>query len=1382
METETLKPKRKKLPLWLRIALGVVIAAFTLVAVGVGLRFWITSDSGRAFIASQIDGRKLGPLGSIRIQGLKGDPLQAASVADIALVDDEGVWLRAKDARIEWTPEALFAGELEIAKINIRTVDMLRMPHVTAPPDEGAAPDIGLKLEEVTVDDLHILEAVMGADAHYRIAGGASRQRDSSGFARLMLSPLAGPDDRADINAEWSTTGALEGTGTLVGPAGGLIATLLQAPEEKAVAFQGRVDGTLAKFSGSANLAFDGQQAASFAISRDNGAASLAADLAAEGWPLVDVLVERTGGGVKLQGKATLTNLAQSPASIHISAPAGEIDLAATINFETWSIADPMRLETRGLDLASVSPPLSGKIDAAGDFSLIGIAGDFEWKGQATATRITWPSGGAARLSAPVTVSKSGSTITWETANAVIDGGRVDALRDLAPARYVATTRGEMNLRTEVVEIHQAQIRGAPGDASARGIYRIRNGDMDFVGNARFARLADVAPLTGSARGQWTVRRASVNAPIRVTADVRGSNLSSPVAALAQIAGPEPRVRIAGVVRDGRFTIESGAIEGEGVRATMSGRIADTGAINARAQGVLTRKLDISGAVLESLDFSAAITGDTKAPLVDLQLSDGAVSAAGLTIAGISGNARARMGQAIAGNFSLTGTSGDQPFLASGRIEGGEGVWRIANLNANLGQLKLTAPRLAYADGVFAAAFDASGPLKGIAGLERGTLTAKGNVSVGEDLEVDITGRLADLRSGAMRMELLTFDADASNNTAKLVARAKGRLGAPVDVTLNASGANAGDVWSGEATLDGAIDQLPVKTTRPALWRVAGGGWSIDSELSAFDGKLDAVLASSPERASAKLELAGINLRAVSRLARVTPINGSVTGSASFTNGPGPATGDLAIAIANANPIGVTADPVSLNITGRLRDGVLVAAANGEGQGFKLAATSREEMIVGRGFDVRVSTTAPIQARLDLTGRAEQLWALFGPEDQSLRGALQANVAVAGTVSRPDLTGGFSVAEGAYDHGETGLSLRDISARGDFDENQARITGLSASDGQGGRLTGEGNLVWNDGVSGAIKINASNLRALGRDDRMAIVSGDGAVALDAEAIRVTGDLTVSQARISVEQPADAKIPTLSGIRRVNFPDRDEDTPGAAQPWQRPVQLNLKVSAPRRIVVFGRGLDTEWAADFRITGPITDPVVDGTATLVRGDLDLAGRRFAFDTGTIDLDGPIRTARIDISAERTADDITARVNVTGTPVEPKFTLTSTPALPQDEVLSRVLFGRAAGELSGFEAAQLAAGLTQLAGGQAGFDPVGLVRQATGLDRVSFGAEDGIATVSAGKYIAEDVYIQVGAGGQGGVGAEVEWEPQKELSIISSAQGNGDTKIAVRWKRDY
>jgi len=235
-------------------------------------------------------------------------------------------------------------------------------------------------------------------------------------------------------------------------------------------------------------------------------------------------------------------------------------------------------------------------------------------------------------------------------------------------------------------------------------------------------------------------------------------------------------------------------------------------------------------------------------------------------------------------------------------------------------------------------------------------------------------------------------------------------------------------------------------------------------------------------------------------------------------------------------------------------------------------------------------------------------------------------------------------------------------------------------------------------------------------------------------------------------------------------------------WQRPIELDVQVTAPRRIMVFGRGLDTEWGANLRVTGPVSDPSIAGAATLVRGDLDLAGRRFAFDTGTMTLNGPIRLARIGIAADRSTADITASVRISGTPVAPKFVLRSSPALPQDEILARVLFGRS---VTGSQALRRHS-LQPVSPSSRAARPASirsrLVRKATGLDRVTFGSENGIASVSAGKYIAEDVYLQVGAGGSGGVGAEVEWEPTDGLSISSSADGNGDTKLAVRWKKDY
>ena len=1376
------RAKRKRYPLWLRIALALMFATLAVVAAAVVLRFWITSDGGRAFILSQIDGRRVGPFGTLRLSGLQGDPLNAATLADIALVDDEGVWLRARDARIEWTPTALFGGELEISTIEIRTVDVLRQPILAMLDAEAAGPDIGLRLEAFSVGDLRLAEPVIGIAARYRIDGGAARPRDGSGFARMTLAPVEGPADAANISAEWSAAGALKAAATLTGPSDGLLAAMLQTPAGKDIALTGSIAGTLDSFSGAGALDFGGETAAQVSISRTGTAARLAASLDAGGWPLLEGITPSTGDTITLNARADLTTLSRAPTTVRLAAPAGTVEISGDYDFATW--VPPREVATRvsGLDLARIADPMAGKADAAGLLSW-GIGG-VAWRGEASLRNVKWPSGQAAQVAAPVQLRWSQGMLTLATSGVRIDGGQLDALPGLQAAGYTAAARGELNTRTGLIEILGSRIQGAPGTVSARGSFNTETGAMDLQGSALVARLSDVAPLTGSAQGQFRLRAGSSRAPIRMSADIEGRGVAASEATLNALIGSTPRVSLIGAVSDGRFAIESGSVQMAGLRASMTGRIADSGALAGRASGVLSRAIDVGGALVETAAFTADIAGTITRPVVDLRLSDGSVSTAGVSVRDLSGTANATFGAAVEGHFALTGDSDTGQFRASGRIEAREGDWRINNLAASLGELKFDAPRLNFADGVLAMNFTASGPLDGIAGLDRGAMIANGSLRVGDDLVVDISGRLTDLRSSALRLSLLAFNVKAIDGRATVQARATGSLGAPVDLELAATGSQQGDVWSGGATLKGTVDDLPIATSRPALWRRGPDDWSLDAAFSALRGEIDLDLAQSPSAATGRVELKDVSLRGLTRLARITRLEGVVTGLATFNNGAGPARGDLQLSIANANPVGLTGNPASLELVGTLRGRELTARIEGEGRGFELDASSQLAVVDGEGFALLLDAAAPMTAELDLRGRAEQLWALFGPEDQSLRGAVEANVRASGTLADPVLRGGFTVAEGAYEHGETGLALRDISATGAFDDMSARITGMKANDGAGGTLTGEGSIAWDGGLQGGVTFKASNLRALGRDDRFAIVSGDGAVKIVADSIQVSGQLAVSQARISIEQPASASIPTIPGLRRVNFPNQpdEEEAEAATSPLRRPVQLDLRVSAPRRIVVFGRGLDTEWAANVRLTGPVSDPSISGTATLVRGDLNLAGRRFQFDTGAITLDGPIRMARIEISAERSTADITARVRISGTPVAPKFVLESTPALPQDEVLARILFGRSVTQLSAFEGAQLAAGLAQLAGGQAVFDPVGLVRQATGLDRVAFGAEDGIATVSAGKYIAEDVYVQLGAGGTGGVGAEVEWEPTDEVSIISSADGSGDTKIAVRWKKDY
>ena len=114
--------------------------------------------------------------------------------------------------------------------------------------------------------------------------------------------------------------------------------------------------------------------------------------------------------------------------------------------------------------------------------------------------------------------------------------------------------------------------------------------------------------------------------------------------------------------------------------------------------------------------------------------------------------------------------------------------------------------------------------------------------------------------------------------------------------------------------------------------------------------------------------------------------------------------------------------------------------------------------------------------------------------------------------------------------------------------------------------------------------------------------------------------------------------------------------------------------------------------------------------------------------------------------------------------------------------MLFGRSASQLSPLEAAQLASALSSLAGG-GGFDVIGNLRTFAGLDRLAVAGGDASGmTVSGGKYLTDTVYLELTGGGREGPSAQVEWRMRRSLAIISRITGQGDTRLAVRWRRDY
>ena len=188
-------------------------------------------------------------------------------------------------------------------------------------------------------------------------------------------------------------------------------------------------------------------------------------------------------------------------------------------------------------------------------------------------------------------------------------------------------------------------------------------------------------------------------------------------------------------------------------------------------------------------------------------------------------------------------------------------------------------------------------------------------------------------------------------------------------------------------------------------------------------------------------------------------------------------------------------------------------------------------------------------------------------------------------------------------------------------------------------------------------------------------------------------------------------------------------------------------------------------------------------MVRGDYDFAGKRFEIDDqGAVYLDTDPDKIRLNLSASWDNASLTAVIKITGTAARPQIALTSTPVLPQDEVLSQVLFGSSAAQLSPVEAAQLAAAVASLATG-GGFDVMGGLSRFARLDRLALGGDQASGvTVSGGKYIGNHLYLELTGGGRQSPSAQVEYKANRSFSIISQVGGLGGAKLSLRWRRDY
>ncbi len=495
-----------------------------------------------------------------------------------------------------------------------------------------------------------------------------------------------------------------------------------------------------------------------------------------------------------------------------------------------------------------------------------------------------------------------------------------------------------------------------------------------------------------------------------------------------------------------------------------------------------------------------------------------------------------------------------------------------------------------------------------------------------------------------------------------------------------------------------------------------------------------------------------------------------------------------------------SADGQSHDVKARLSDIALLAA------GISGPVTAEGQVVPGpQGYSLSLSargpggTDAKVQGQIasDLTTanlsaagstRAELANAFIAP--RSVAGPVRFDLALNGPISLASLSGQVSLTEGRIAAPVLGLSATGASLDAQLGGGRVMLAGQLTSGGGTVKLAGPISMsapypsdigvtlarvalknpeLYSTSVSGNLSIKGpltdgaqvAGLLALGRTEIRVPSTGLGGLTAIPEGLQHQG----------------APAPVQATLERAGVGD---DTASSAASG-RPIGLNIKVAAPSQVFVRGRGLDAELGGQIQLTGTSANVIPIGEFNLIRGRLDILGKRFNLTEGKLSLQGSF-VPYVILVASTSSGEVTASVNIEGEATDPTITFTSSPPLPQDEVLAQLMFGHGLSRVSPFQAAQLASAVAALAG-KGGDGIVSKLRQGFGLDDLNVNTDaTGQTSVTLGKKISERVYSDVTIGQDGTSEIGLNLDVTKSITLKGKTSIDGKTGIGIFFEKDY
>lgn len=1386
MTGEANRSPKEARALWRRL-LGWLFAAAFLLGLAV-----VTLDSpiGHRFVADRI--AAYAPESGLRIGigRITGSLFGEARLRDVTLSDPQGVFARIPEAELDWRPLRWFVSGLDLRRLVLRRGRLERLPRLRpGDPDAPILPAFDIRIDRLEIDNLRVAEGVIGPERRVDLQARADIRKGRAlvridgklgGRDRLFALLDAEPDrDRFDLKLDYAA------------PKGGLLAGLSGTDSAFELAIGGK--GGWRQWDGTLLARQDGRKLAAFRLGNRAGRYSLLG----QAWPgdLTTGLARRAAGDVvSLDAQGTLAASVFDGRIVAVSralqaSGKGKVDLARNL---FSSFVTEIRL---------IDPALFGDDarldDARLSASLDGPFRDLAVQYRAGARRATFGTVLLEQVTGEGLARFDGAR--WKIPLALKAQRLVSGNPSVDPRLVSLQARGDLVLAGARLTSENLAL-DAPGLA-ARLVLRgdLATGAYGLAGAAaaRGWLLPDLGLANADAKlvlslggaRPWNLRMNFAGRMARVDnatlTSLAGANLR--FSGGLSLAGGQPlvieRARLDGTLlslaatgkrlADGRASlIGSGRHAGYGP-FRFDASLADDGP---RATLVLADPWPAGGL----RDVRLAL-----APIRDgfrVETTGGSMLGPFDGVLGIfmpaAGQTRVAIerfdvdGTAVAGSLQLgKGAATGELQLSGGGLTGS--VWLSPQGGGQGIRLALEAANARFAGTKPIVIGNGRLDATGIIAHNRTTLSASG---FGQGISV-----------GTAFIGRASGTAELTNGTGKVTAALSGRRGSRFDLRLSADVAPDRIAALAQGEYAGRRIAMP----RRAVFTREDGGWRMAPAQISFGGGR-AVASGHYGGRTGELELAltALPLSLLDILQKDLGLGGTASGLISMrlpADGQPTGTARLQVNGLSRSGLLLMSRPVDLSLVADLGAGALqTRAVLRDGAQTTGRLQARIDGLGGPGDLAEQLQRGALFAQLRYNGAADALWRLVALEEFDLTGPVAIAADVRGNIAAPRIVGTVSSQALRLRSALIGADISDIAVQGRFSGSRLQLSSFAGRTANGGRVAGSGSFdlagIGSRGPGIDLRIAATDARVLDRTDMAATVTGPVRIVSDGLTGTIAGRLALKSARWRLGRAS--AVEELPEVRTREINRRADYAPPrvASTAWR----YLIDTAGDDRITVQGLGLDSEWSANVRLRGTTRAPTIIGTANLVRGDYEFAGKQFDLTRGRIAFAGESPPdPRLDIAAEATESGVTARVLVTGTALRPEIRFTSTPALPEEELLSRLLFGTSITEVSAPEALQLGAALAALRGG-GGLDPVNKLRKAVGLDRLRIvGADAAIGRgtgVAVGKYLGRRFYAEVITDGRGYSATQLEFRITSWLSLLASVSSIGRESVNLKASKDY